>query len=70
MTETERDALRYRALSEWMRSGQPAGRNDRMAGEMLELAQKRKTWPIPQDIFDAAVDRAMKPNACYPTFVP
>jgi hypothetical protein len=63
MNDTERNALRYLALSKWMRSGQPASSNDRMAGEMLGLAQNRRTWPIPQDVFDAAIDRAMLPNA-------
>jgi hypothetical protein len=63
MDNNAQDAARYRALSAWMRAGQPARQDDKMAGEMLGLVQRRRTWPIPQDAFDAAVDRAMLPNA-------
>lgn len=63
MDDNAQNAARYRALSAWMRDGQPARPNDRMAGEMLGLVQRRRAWPIPQDVFDAAVDRAMLPNA-------
>lgn len=62
MDNNAQDAARYRALSAWMRDGQPAQADNRMAGEMLGLVQRRRAWPIPQDAFDAAVDRAMFPN--------
>lgn len=48
---------RYAALSKWLRGGQSV--KDRMAYEMLGLVERRKTWPIPQKDFDAAVDRAI-----------
>jgi hypothetical protein len=63
MDSNAQDAARYRALSAWMRDGQPAQADNRMAGEMLGLVQRRRAWPIPQAAFDAAVDRAMLPKA-------
>lgn len=62
MDNNAQGAARYRALSAWMRDGQPARPDDRMAGEMLGLVHRRRTWPIPQDVFDAAVDRAILSN--------
>lgn len=50
---------RYLAISEWMRSGQPAEPDNKMAVEMLGLVQRRRKWPIPQAEFDMAVDRAI-----------
>lgn len=54
------DANRYKALSAWIRSGQPAGAGDLMARAMLALAERRKVWPIPQADFDSAIDKAIE----------
>jgi len=43
MDRNAQDAERYRALSAWMRDGQPARKEDQMVGEMLGLVMRRRT---------------------------
>jgi hypothetical protein len=59
MNEIEKDALRYKILSEWMRKGQPAKPGDKVAYEILGLIEGRSRWPISKKEFDDAIDRAL-----------
>lgn len=62
LAEAKRDADRYNALAGWMRKGQPATPDDRIAYEMLGLVEGRskQSWPIPREQFDAAIDNAVQ----------
>lgn len=67
MHDQEKAAIRYNALAEWMRAGQPATPDDRIAYEILGLVagRSKRNWPISRKDFDAAIDRAVlgMPNA-------